>query len=426
MNERAPAISDTQSLRKLLEVARMLTGPYALTEMLGRIVDAGRDVLHADRGTVFLYDQATRELYVKIGTGIDELRFSIDKGIAGECARTRAIINVPDCYADSRFNPEIDRRTGYRTQSLLAAPLIGLDDELVGVMQMLNSANGRFDDSDVLIAETFASHAGVAIQRAKLLDERLVRIKLEHDLQIARQIQLAVLPQEVPTLTGYDLAAFNQPAEQTGGDIYDLIPLTPTEPDGGPRTLILLADATGHGIGPALSVTQVRAMIRVATRLNAPLDAMMAHVNCQVTADLASNRFVTAFVGMLDGQRHELVYHAAGQGPLLHWHADTGESEFLMASTLPLGIVDDVPMIPPPPMRLKPGDIVALLTDGFYECQNKAGEQFGRQRISQVIAAHRTAGAGAILDALVAELWRFADGAPQADDVTGVILKREA
>ncbi len=426
MNFSAPPITDNRLLRKLLEVARMLAGPYELTEMLGRIVDAGRTVLNADRGTVFLYDAATRELYVKIGTGIDELRFSIDKGIAGECARTRAIINVPDCYADPRFNQEIDRKTGYRTQTLLAAPLIGLDGQLVGVMQLLNSGNGRFSAADEVLAETFASHAAVAIQRSLLLEERLIRLKLERDLEVARQIQQAVLPQKLPAMKGYDLAAFGRPAEQTGGDIYDLagIPID-DETDACQRMLVMLADATGHGIGPALSVTQVRSMIRLAARLGVPLDEVITQVNRQLAADLAPNRFVTAFVGVLDGTTHELTYQAAGQGPLLQVCGCTGECAFLNASTMPMGIVADLPLDPPEPMRLTAGDLVVLLTDGFYEYQNAAGDQFGRDRVAKVIAENRHRQAKEILDALLQALDQFAAGAPQADDLTAIIIKRE-
>jgi len=423
---------ENQSLRRLLDVSRMLAGPYDLTEMLGQIVDAGRAALHADRGTVFLYDGDRRELFVKIGTGVDgspikreEMRFSIDLGIAGECARKRCIINVPDCYNDARFNPAIDRRTGYRTRCLLTVPLVGYENELVGVLQMLNRVGGCFDEKDERMAEALASHAAVAIQRARLLDERLVRLKLERDLQLARRIQMDVLPQSLPTLAGYELAGFSRPAEQTGGDIYDVIPLAYGEMNGSAKqALVLLADATGHGVGPALSVTQVRAMVRVGTRLSASLDDLTAHVNNQLVADLAANRFVTAFLGVLDNERHELAYHAAGQGPLLHYHANKDACEFLPASTFPLGIMADAPLDQPQPMRPARGDFIVLLTDGFYEYQNRAGEQFGKERVAELVRQHRQASAQDMLTALLAAVETFAGDAPQMDDLTAVMVKR--
>src|SRR5262245_55697227 len=168
MRERMPTLIDPSSLLAILEVSRKLAAPSDLTELLGLILQTGCEVTGADRGTVFLYDAETKELYSRVATGSPgdspppsdgegaragggrpsipgpSIRFSIAKGIAGECARRRATIVVDDCYADDRFNPEIDRLTGYRTRTLIAVPLIGLDDELVGVVQLLNATLGRF------------------------------------------------------------------------------------------------------------------------------------------------------------------------------------------------------------------------------------------------------------------------------------------
>lgn len=425
-----PTTQPTQQadlLGKVLAMAQRLAGPYDLAEMLSQIIDAARSVLLADRGAVFLYDDATRELYLKTGTGIEELRFCVDQGIAGQCACSRKVINVEDCYADPRFNPEVDRQTGYRTHSLLAAPLVGLDNRLVGVMQILNPTKGRFDETDEIVAEMFASHAAVAIQRAVLLEERLVKLKLERDLQLARKIQMNVLPIHPPSAPGYDLAGFSRPAEQAGGDIYDLTAVTSPQADNlreANNLFILLADATGHGVGPAISVTQVRAMLRVGLKLGADLDSLLTHINNQLTEDLAAERFVTAFVGLLDVNRHELIYHAPGQGPLLHYQAADNRFQWLPASTFPLGIISDAPMQPPTPIRLAPNDWLVLLTDGFYEYMNAAKEQFGQKRIGEVVGEHQNGSAQQLLDALLVELNAFADGAEQLDDLTAVLIKR--
>jgi phosphoserine phosphatase len=443
---------DPAALLRLLEVARRLAVPCELREILGAVIDAGREVLHAERGTVFLYDAPPRELYSEVAHGAQQIRLSIDSGIAGACARTRAIVNVPDAHADPRFNPEIDRQTGFRTRCILSIPLIGLDDELVGVLQLLNPVKPCFDAADEDLAKVLASQAAVAIQRARLIQERVIKLKLERDLELARQIQMGVLPQHLPVCPGYDLAAFSQPAEQTGGDIYDVVAVgvDAGKPPEGPRArgqrpsaagqgaaapaakpetrnsklLLLLADATGHGIGPALSVVQVRAMLRVGLRLAASLDELATHINRQLTEDLAATRFVTAFLGVLDPQTHEVRYHAAGQGPLLRYDAAGECCEWRDASTVPMGILPDAIEGQPPPLRMGTGDVLVLLTDGFYEYQNPAEQMFGKARVAQVVAEHREEGAQAILDALRAAVATFAAGAPQADDLTGVVVKR--
>ncbi|MBI1337451.1 MAG: SpoIIE family protein phosphatase [Phycisphaera sp.] len=416
---------DRDTLLKLLEVAKDLGRPLELQALLTRIIDAGRSVLGADRGSVFLYDDKTQELFVKIATGLRELRFGIDKGIAGECARKRQIVNVPDCYADARFNQEVDKRTGYHTKCLIAIPLVGFDDELVGVLQLLNARKGQFDENDERIAVALSSQAAVAIQRARLMDERLVKLKLERDLETAKKIQLGVLPKVIEPCEGYEFAGRSLPAEQTGGDIYDVAP----EPVGDENNrkkacrLLLLADATGHGIGPALSVTQVRAMIRIGVRLSSSLDTLFQQVNSQLHEDLSMERFVTAFLGRLDPVKHTVEYHAAGQGPLLIVRAD-GKVEWFNATTLPMGIMPDPPGDGLQTLHLNTGDILALITDGFYEYQDIHGKMFGKDRVSNVIVETRTQSAEKIMTSLFDEVHRFAESAPQLDDQTALIVKR--
>ncbi|MDO9280320.1 MAG: GAF domain-containing protein, partial [Pseudomonadota bacterium] len=203
------------ALMRLLAVSRQLAAPMDLKSLLNLVIEAGREVLGAERGAVLLYDARERELYSKVATGHEDIRVTIDSGIAGACARSRKTINVQDVDADPRFNPQVDRATGFRTRCLVAVPLIGLDEELVGVMQLLNPARGYFDAGDENIAEVLASHAAVALQRERLLAERLVRLKMERDLEAARVIQEGVLPRHLPVLTGYDISGFSRPAEQT-------------------------------------------------------------------------------------------------------------------------------------------------------------------------------------------------------------------
>lgn len=419
-----PAKLDPNILVHVLNVTRKLSAPYDLGELLQQVIEAGREVLHADRGSVFLYDFSRRELYSTVATGEAEIRFSIERGIAGECARTRRVVNVPDCYADPRFNPEIDRKTGYRTNCLITIPLIGLDDELEGVMQLLNSEKGHFDETDERIAEVLAAQAAVAIQRARLLDERMVKLKLERDLALARQIQMQVLPKALPQLEGYDLAARSKPADQTGGDIYDVAIVNADAAPADRQLLLLLADATGHGIGPALSVTQARAMLRMGLRMTKDVDQLHGHINAQVCDDLSQGRFITALLGVLDPKTNELHYHAAGQGPVLIYRKTPDEFGWYDASTIPWGVID-----PPPPyeqqmLAMEVGDIIALLTDGFYEYEDMAGNDMGRDACAEVVRQQSDRSAAEILNALFEAVRVFGGDAPQNDDLTGIIIKR--
>jgi phosphoserine phosphatase len=409
---------EPQMLWRMLDVTRQLGAPIPLDAMLQQVIEVARQVLHADRGTVFLYDQKTDELYLKVATGLQEVRFPAKLGIAGQSAKTRQPINVPDCYADARFNQEIDRKTGYRTRCLLTVPLIGYDDSLVGVLQMLNKSEGIFDEVDERIAGALAAQCAVALQRAKLLEEQLIKQKLEADLNLARDIQQRILPKQLPKVAGYDLAGWNRAAEQTGGDIFDAIAVDDR------RVLLMLADATGHGIGPALSVSQARSMVRMALRLGADLDALVSQLNDQLTDDLADNRFITAFLGRLDASAHQIKYHAGGQGPLLHFHAATGVTDKLEASAPPLGIMSGLPFEAPAPLDMQSGDILALISDGIFEYMDKNNQQFGEQRVEEVLRKHHCQPMAQLIQTIVQAVEAFADGAPQNDDMTMVLVRR--
>jgi sigma-B regulation protein RsbU (phosphoserine phosphatase) len=407
-----------ETLERILQVTRQLAAPFELQEMLGQVVDAGIAVLSADRGSVFLYEQATDELVGYVTTGMEALRIPAGKGIAGECARTREVVNVPDCYADPRFNPEVDRKTRYRTRCLLAVPLVGHDDSLVGVLQLLNKKNGTFGEEDERIAHALAAQCAVALQRVRMTEELLVKEKIQRELAVAREVQMGFLPRRMPDLAGYDLAGTSIPADETGGDTYDVVALGPD------RVSLLLGDATGHGIGPALSATQVRAMLRIALRLGAGVAETLVNINDQLEQDLASNRFVTAFLGTLEAQDHRVIYHSAGQAPLMHFHAAGDECEWLASTTLPLGLMAPMALKQAATIDLAPGDILGLITDGVFECEDAEGRQFGEAGVERLVREDQMRPMAELRDLLVEAVKAHQGDAPQADDITIVLVRR--
>ena len=412
-----PSHINAEALERILSVTRALARPLDLGEMLQEVVDAARSVLSAERGTVFLYEKATHELVSKIATGAQELRLSADLGIVGEAARTRNVINVPDCYADSRFNPAVDKLTGYRTRCLMTVPLIGHDDSLEGVLQVLNKHDGVFTEDDEQVATALAAQCAVALQRTRLLEDLVHKERLEQELSIARQIQQRVFPREMPVIENYDVAGWCRTADATGGDIFDLIRL-----DNG-RLVLLLGDATGHGIGPALSVTQMRAMLRMCVRFGADTTAAVVNINEQLDEDLASNRFVTAFLGELDPEKHRVLYHAGGQGPLLLFRT-AGEPDWRSSTTLPLGMMSGLSIKEPSVFDLAPGDILVLATDGIFEYENPREDQYGEERLLEIVRAHQELPAADLIGRIVADVEKFAEGVPQGDDMTIVLVRR--
>jgi len=301
---------------------------------------------------------------------------------------------------------------------MLTIPLIGYEDSLVGVLQILNKNSGVFDEEDEYVAQALAAQAAVVIHRAKITEAIIASERLDREITVARDVQIGTLPKEMPVVAGYEFGGAFEPTDQTGGDLYDFVPLD------GNRLFLLMRDATGHGIGPALSATQVRAMLRVALRLDAGLNDAFVHINDQLCDDLPDDRFVTGFFGLLDGNKNHVDFHSGGQGPIMHFHAQSGEFDWHPATTYPLGYLPQTDVAAPVRAEMHPGDVLGLISDGIYEYESESGEQFGQQRVAEIIENGRDLSAQTLVDDIMRASRSHGGLAPQADDITIVLAKR--
>ena len=407
-------------LEAILAVTKALAAPFALPAMLAEVTAAARRVLHAERSSVWLHDAEADELVLEVSSDIRRVRVPVGRGLVGACARSGALINVPDCYADARFDTAVDRRSGYHTRCALTLPLVDHRGVLVGVMQVLNRIDGgAFGVDDEVLAQALAAQCAVALSRVRMTEAVLEVETLRRELDLARTVQMSALPATVPVLAGYDMHGTFMPAGQTGGDTYDLALI-----DQG--LLVVLGDATGHGIAPAMSVVQMHAMLRMAFNLGVDLETAFRHTNDRLVETLADDRFVTAFVGLLDPLTHRLRFLSGGQGPLLHLRAASGRCETFGPTSFPLGAMPVVKLRDAVAIDFEPGDVFALVSDGIYEYANPAGELFGEARVVDILRLHRQQRAEHIAGELLRAAQAFAQGAAQDDDITIVLLKREA
>jgi phosphoserine phosphatase len=414
----ASHVHDVSSLRALIDVSRDLSAATDLDTLIKRIEQAAIRVIQCERVSVFLFDPERDELWSRFATGESEIRFSAHSGIAGDCIQTQNLINVADAYADPRFNKDVDRATGYRTRNILAIPLAGYDGSHVGVVQLLNKTSGSFTGADEDLALVLSSLTGVAVQRQLLLDEFAEKQRMLHDLEIAREIQQSLLPDQDPTVVGFDVAGWNEPADETGGDCFDFVEL-----ESG-KLAILIADATGHGVGPALMASTCRALIRALASVTEDPGEILFRTNEILRSDLTSGRFLTAFLGILDPGEGTLSYVSAGQAPLLYLGGQGTERVSLEATTVPLGIV---PLFEAPPVshvRLAVGDVFILLSDGFYEWDNATGDQYGVERTFDFFVDRQSLSSAEAIAQLHESVLSFADGIPQSDDLTAVVIRR--
>jgi len=186
-------------LKKLVEISIKLTSEKNPDKLLELIIVSALDFLQAERSTVFLIDEDTNELYSKVGTGVNakEIRFPLDKGIAGYVARTGESLIIENPYEHPLFNKEVDLKTGFVTRDILTVPMKNVEDKIIGVFQVLNKLNGKFNDEDKEYAMAFASIAAVAIENARLIEEQKKQYNLlQKAYQELQAAQETIIKQE--------------------------------------------------------------------------------------------------------------------------------------------------------------------------------------------------------------------------------------
>lgn len=419
----APPIPDRRivALNELLDVALELGTEQELTSIL-QIVNSGVcSAVDCERASLFVLDEDHHELVTQVTTELEirEIRLGLDEGVCGWVARHQQIAHVTDPPHDIRWNSSVDLRTGFLTRNILAAPLISpLDRRLVGVLQLLNKNGAHFDDFDQQLIQAFAAHAASALERRRIQLESFRAHELKQSMEVARRIQRGFLPDQLPNVPGYDVAAWWHPAQIVSGDYYDWLRLA----DG--RTGFAVGDVSGHGVGPSLIMASLRAMLHVLARTVTDPDRIVELLAETIAPDLRNSQFVTFLLVSLDPGTHTARFANAGHAPALHLDGQSGQCTRLAASRLPLGF-PTVPVQPQPnTLTFRPGDLLVLGTDGIIEVRDPAGTLFGVNRLQDVILRHRNQPAAAIIEAVRNAVQAFHGPFPPEDDSTLVVIRR--
>jgi len=409
----------SEKLMVLLEVGRKLASNMDLDSLLELIIKQTTQVMNADRSSLFLVDKKTRELWSKIAEGTAEIRFPIGKGIAGYVAQTGEIINIPDAYADPRFNPEVDKKTGYRTKTILCVPLKTTDGEIVGVIQVLNKkgkGNIFTKEEDEAILLALAGQAAVAITNAIYHREVLAKQKMERDLQIARTVQESFLPQELPKKAGYQFESFYEAAQEVGGDFFDFIPVSED------HIGIIMGDVSGKGVPAALFMARMMSDFRFVSLTESEPKNILAKVNDMLVKRSQRGMFVTLVFILLDTLKRRITFSSAGHLPPLLVKADGATHRLEVEKGIPLGIAegrefgqDSVP--------LDGGDAILLYTDGLLEARNASGKEFGFEKIEAALVKMAASNARQMKAYLLKLVTDFMGDTPQHDDLTFILIK---
>ncbi len=333
-----------------------------------------------------------------------------------DACRTGQPLVIDDVQGNPRVPEAWRERFGSRT--ILVVPLL-VADEPIGALLADDVDHGHmFSPRRVRILVGIANQAAIAIENARLQIQEAERARLSRELELAHDIQKTLLPQEVPALEGYELAYRWRSAREVGGDFFDFIRLSPE------LLGLVIADVSDKGIPAALYMMFARTVIRtVAFSGRDPAEAL-ERANTLILSDSASDMFITANYGVLDIKTHRLVYSSAGHNLALHAPAVGAQLNDLTAGGLALGIIDDIEL-EQKTVDLEPGDVVLFYTDGAIDTLNPAGEEFGDERLAELLARHKAEPAEAIAAAIDAAVHTWAAGESQYDDFTLIVIRRK-
>lgn len=415
--------------QKLGEAAYALHTTLDLDVLLGLILTAAREGVEADRGTVYLLSEDGRELWSRVAAaGAEKLtiRLPVGRGIAGAVAADGRTIRLADAYDDPRFDRSWDAKTGFRTRTVLAAPIRSRDGRTVGVFQLINKRGRPFDADDEAFLEALSVHASLAVENATLHHAALERERQEREIALAQEIQRKIQPERLAREVGVVTAAgMNELCEDASGDYYDLIDL----PDG--RLGFGVGDVSGHGLGSALVMAQARVWLRAGARTSSSPVELVAQLNDSLTPDLERGKFMTFFLGAVDPATGRVEWCSAGHPPALVYRAAEGRVEELPAGGIMLGVFAGFAYPAGEPLTLAPGDVLLLFTDGATEAAAPGtsdaktdSDMFGEERLMAVLREHAAQGPAAVLDAVRAALHAFTQSPRLKDDLTLLCLQR--
>ncbi len=403
--------------RVILEHAARISKQQDISALIGLNAALARDLVDGDRSSVWLIDEAKNELWTRVADGLGEVRIPQATGLVGACIAQNEIIVANDLSKDPRFHRQMDQSSGYKTESILCVPLRA-DDKVIGALQVLNKPGG-FSAQDAELLRLMAAYAASAIQAERLRSEADVARLLRHELDIARDVQMRLLPPVQGEASGIEYSGFCRSARMVGGDYYDLLPLK------NGSFAFTLGDVSGKGIPAAVLMASIHTLLRsLLTRNSEDLRYVVQELNQAVHRSSSDDRFSTLFCGVVSADRKEIRYVNAGHIPAFIVSSD-GRIERPAGTNLPIGILEGGKYAERV-VTLKPGSLLVCVSDGITEAKNNKGEFWEEERIDDVLRLHRDSSVKQVNDALVQAADHWANGAEQHDDMTIVAMRISA
>ncbi len=408
-------------LSGLHEFGRAIESADNPDKLLNYIMKRCMDLMNAESASLMLVDPERNDLEFKVTFGpkaseVQPFRLPIGKGIAGWVAANGEALLIPDAYADSRFNPEFDKQSGYRTRSILCVPML-YKSHTIGVMNILNRLDGHpFTEEDRMLLMAFAAQAALSVENARLLHNALENERLKKELQMASEIQQLLLPAGIPQIGGLDISACYIPCQQVSGDFYDIIQLDEN------RTVFVVADVSGKGIPGAMLVSNMQASLHAYLDLYDNIIDVVTRLNENMIKQTSADRYITFFIALYDRRDHSVTSVNAGHNRPLLISADGASRELktggIFIGYLPFAYESET-------VTLEPGSTLILYTDGLVEAMNESEEEFGEERLLELARKSHSSSPKNLETEIIKEVHKFGHGQPLEDDFTLMIIKRQ-
>ena len=404
-------------LQLVLEASQVLNSTLDLAELLDLILNLACTEINAERGSVYLVDADKREIWTILAHGLEqqEIRLAFGQGVAGHVAETERTLTVEDAYSCPFFDRSFDERFNYRTRSLLCTPIRNRTGETVGILQLLNKREGPFTVKDEELLNALSIHMALALENARLHRELLGKQRLERELQLARTIQRSLLPERPPVIPGYDIAVLNEPCFEVGGDYYDFLSM------GTDTLLVVVADVEGKGVSSAMIMSNLQATLRALVTHLHSLEVITLSLNEMILEDTHSEKFLSIFLGLMDTRRRSMHYINAGHIPPIVVRAD-GSVLTLTEGGMVIGLFSAVEYRRGSE-RLLPGDVMLFCTDGIIEASNAEHEEFGSERLADLVKAHQHLNAQELVQRIAQAVTDFSRAGSHIDDKVLMVVK---
>jgi sigma-B regulation protein RsbU (phosphoserine phosphatase) len=378
--QKVEEFSTVDKLRLLLDITKTISRSLDLDEVLNLVMDTLGSLIPYDAAGIYLieFSPEDKDPYVfkskairgyQISFDLIEPRLKMGEGFLGTVAQTGKAIISHDVSKDGRYFAARDL-----TRSEMVAPIIS-NDRVIGVFDLESDDLDAYNEDDLSVLQLLTSQVAIIIEKVWLHEQVVEKKRIQAQLEIARQVQLELLPANDPVIENFDVSAYIFPTEEVSGDYYDWVKIFDDQ------IAIIVADAVGKGIPAALLMSFLRASLRASVQIGYAPHVAFSKVSSLLRDSIEDNQFITAIYGILDSTNKTFVFSNAGHNPPLLIKAD-GEYRFVEYGDTPLAMFEDS-HYHQHFIRFEAGQVMVIYTDGITEAANPTGEEYGEGRLAK-------------------------------------------